>query len=90
MLMYLCATGTERILDNSIFKATMEEPCSQIKFLAEWLNFYGIPVGWIQGFIQGVGVPVLMLTDSAGDRHCPAQGGVYLEDVKHGSNRKLD
>lgn len=82
MLLYLCATGTERILDDSILKATMEEPCSQIKFLAEWLHFYGIHVEWIQGFIQGVGVPVLILTVYAGDGHCPVQGDVYLEGVK--------
>lgn len=91
MLMYLCATSTERILDNSALKATMEKPCSQIKFLAEWLPiYYGIPVEWIQGFIQGVGGPVLMLADSVGDRQCSAWGGVYLEGVKQVSSRKLD
>lgn len=54
------------------------------------MSYCGIPVEGIQGFIQRVGVPVLLLTDSLGARHCPAQGGVYLGAVKHGSSRKLD
>lgn len=58
--------------------------------LSSFISYYGIPVEWIQGFIQGVGVPMLLLTGSVGAGHCPAQGGVYLEDVKHGSSRKPD
>lgn len=38
MLRYLCATGTERILDNSILKVTTKKPCSQIVFLVEQIN----------------------------------------------------
>lgn len=58
--------------------------------LSGFISYYVIPVEWIQGFIQGVGVPVLIVTDSVGDRHCPAQGGRYLEGLKHSSSRKLD
>lgn len=38
MLQYLCATGTERILDNYTVKAAMEKTCIQITFPAERLH----------------------------------------------------
>lgn len=78
MLQYLHATGTEGVLDNYILKAAMEKPCSQITFPAERLHLLlqescGVDSrldSWGGGGVTGT---VLLVTDGAGDRHCPAQ-----------------
>lgn len=90
MLRYLCATGTERILDNS---STKNLVVKSHFLLGSFICYYRIPVEWIQGLVRGVGATgaVLLLTDGTGDRPCPAQGAWYTcKGMKGGSSRNLD
>lgn len=52
MLRYLCATGTERILDNS---STKNLVVKSHFLLGSFICYYRIPVEWIQGLVRGVG-----------------------------------
>lgn len=88
MLRYLCATGTERILDNSSTK----KPCSQITFLAGQLHLLLQDSCGVDSRLGSRSRSYwCCVTDGAGDRPCPAQGAWYTcKGMKGGSSRNLD
>ena len=92
VLRYLHATGTERIPDSCILKATTEKPCSQITFPAGRLHVLLQDSCGVDSRLDlGVGGSVLLLAGGAGDRHCPGQGvQCSCKGMKRGGSWKLD